>query len=1019
MMKRSAQVVACVLCAWSAREAISAPYTEEQLLGLASRSVVQLVVEREREPGRPPPPGREREYSSGSAVVVADRLVDGERRLVLATAYHVPCRADRIVVNRHDGRPIAVIEPGSAALCYVDRGRELAFLEVSPNADGAGLAAVDLENLVSVPRPDGEPRPIEAGRAFGYPRFRSVPIESRRIDLLGILTAGGLGLVRKGGDATPAQLNAADARFRLLGDQATLEGMSGGLAVDLEGRFAGLIYGRRIDQFNLSIPSQVVEQLWLRAAMDRTGWIGFADRPFRDPSLFEGGDDTGGMIENLMDWGTAEGVSILLGDDPLGALDRFLEIVVAPPLRQEPPDLEMLISISETLPNPKKHKLGIWINGKPQDVPGLFDPPVTFPMSRLPGETMVTLVKSCGRPDDYEIGQLVSPSRVDLTFRYKGEAPFLHVVRSLPAITHAYPLFLTILNDPGVVPGVKAGRKPANARLALRLDYAEAVLNQSPFSIEVQKTNPIEAPNAGEILPADRAAAPPKDPRSPDVSYDGVFKLDATRAWELRRLSLQRLGLTLNGDAILVDAIRYGGLTLDPRPVVPMAKASTRLSVSGRFQFPYEMPEPAAMPPGRGGEARRGLFISPRVTGAKHDPSGADELRVDVRDGLEADIAPIIRHLLALYVNARLLGENHPHWIEYDKIAPFLERLGLAAKQGWQAEARKMVFQYDKLRKQSWLILTLRLDPVAADGAPAPVQPAAAGMPADLLAAPEFDDAPSRVILLEAWGVPGAVAAHFPGMASANPVIAALAEEVVKELRLTVDLKETPEQSFEGLEPGEELFFFRSNGNDVADRILKALSHSIGRSESRMRIALGPHYARETLRAALGRPDLVFDEDPNGASFLVRASRGAAGSHASAALIGGPLVLRTPAGANVDLGDGVRLRDARLELESLEAEGDLDAAEFRSRTAGKLSLDSLGSGGLSCSKLSGRISMTVLSRPDRPQFAAGEVDSVRGTALLFGVPIPFQVGGKIPFKVDRGLFVDAELDALIDILQGR
>ena len=55
-------------------------------------------------------------------------------------------------------------------------------------------------------------------------------------------------------------------RFRLLGNQATLEGMSGGLAIDHNRGFAGLIYGRRLDQFNLVIPADAVLHVRERAA---------------------------------------------------------------------------------------------------------------------------------------------------------------------------------------------------------------------------------------------------------------------------------------------------------------------------------------------------------------------------------------------------------------------------------------------------------------------------------------------------------------------------------------------------------------------------------------------------------------------------------------------------------------------------------------------------------------------------------------------------------------------------------
>ena len=303
---------------------------------------------------------------------------------------------------------------------------------------------------------------------------------------------------------------------------------------------------------------------------------------------------------------------------------------------------------------------------------------MTIPLAGRPGETMVTIVKESGRPEDkLDLGQLLVPSRVVLSFQYEGERPFLHLVRSLPAIARRYLLFVTVVNDPEVVlaaPAIEFGRRaaapddrPDNARLALRLDYAQAVLNHAPFTLEIR-------PDAGFGPPA---RPEPKGREGAELTYDGLFRLDRDHGWRLWRVSPQRLGLSLYGELAINGPIRHRDIAITPRPEA--GRPLPRFLVSGRFQFPYRMEGHALA-----GDTL-GLALSARAAGA----SGSGSVWVDVREGLPANVAGLLHHLLAVYVNAKLIDTERLHPIADEKIQPFLERLGVAAPRGWKPRIRR------------------------------------------------------------------------------------------------------------------------------------------------------------------------------------------------------------------------------------------------------------------------------------------------------------------------------------------
>ena len=270
---------------WPPRAQEPPVLTFEQLFEKAKRSVLRLEVLPEPVPGDP---AAGVTVTNGSAVVLS---LEPQGFLTVATAYHVLVRARSLRVYAPGKAEAVADSAGSGAECFVDRSRELAFVRIAVDpARVDGLAVVDAGagEIARVPANTGQPAPSPTGLALGFSREGSVPLDEKRIDLRGLVSADRLGLVRPisfkqaTGELVPGQME-----FQLLGDQATLEGMSGGLVVDQRGRFAGLVYGRRTDEFNLVIAAVHLLSPWGRAReqLRQTGhWPSLSERTWSGPT---------------------------------------------------------------------------------------------------------------------------------------------------------------------------------------------------------------------------------------------------------------------------------------------------------------------------------------------------------------------------------------------------------------------------------------------------------------------------------------------------------------------------------------------------------------------------------------------------------------------------------------------------------------------------------------------------------------------------------------------------------------
>jgi hypothetical protein len=957
--------------------------TDEQLLATGRRCVVKLEVNREpRKKADGDRPAR-KEYNFGSALIVELDKPGPARSMTLATAYHVMARAIDFRVLDASGKELA--RSGASTTYFADRSREVAFIRVALNP-GAGP---DLQRFpIEEPAGDrGRPERPD-GVALGFSLEQPSSIDSMRVDLMGEVPAGRMNYVRRT-LFVPADEDIDPNRMPLglLGGQATLEGMSGGLVADRSGGFLGLAYGRRTDMYNVIIPAGQVRKAWARTSA-QGAWKPFRDQPFLLDSLYRGDGDEA-IEENRLDWGTLEGLSVLIGNDPLKEITNFQEILVVPPIRgQRAPNLEMYVSTT-TLPD-DRHRLRVWLDGVKQEVNATTGR-LIVPLGQRPGESMLTVIKEYGDVNGPEAGGLITPSRVDLSFSFPGEKAFSHVVRSLPAIIQSYPLYVTILNERGWKSPAEEAKLPANARLALRLDYAEAILNRAPFVISIREDRDLDAHDR----PVDERAEKVHDTR-----FDAEFRLDSTAAWRLRRASPQRLGLEFTGDAIIHgDVLRYRDRAIRRRSA-PREKGPPRMTLGGVFQFPELMPG-ASEADGRGG---LGVFVSPRATGTR----GIGSFRVDLGEGLTFDIGGILGHLFASYVNYQLIVDTQPHLINEAKILKFLKGLGFASPKGWKSELRRMLLAKSPGDEQVWLILTFRLSTVEEPGGAAPPLPANADQ---LLVTPP-ERAEGRVIHFQGWGLPGELATHFHNLKPVNPMAArAIASAHVDSIELTTTLDADPRSWFDGLERWEQPDLMTHGADGVARRILRALAYSAQKGRTAFVADVGPSFIPSVLADVLGRPGLPIRADGH-ARLKVVASRSPNSAEVAVRLEGGDLELSTPADVSADLGSGITIRGAHLKVSSLEARGDLGSDRVDGKLTANLSIARLGTALGVIENPRAGVELVLSNNPARRELVTGRVLEFGVEMRLGRGTLPIKLDGELPFKIGRDFKIDLDQERL-------
>jgi hypothetical protein len=449
-------------------------------------------------------------------------------------------------------------------------------------------------------------------------------------------------------------------QVRLLGREVTYAGMSGGLVVDRDRRFGGLLLGRMPEPNAIPV---MITAPQVRALLDesaRGGWTAYAPKDFAAPPPYQK-EVLQRMLEpwpvSEIGWNTYDAWVRAFESDPLQFLKAFQEVRL---------DLRELQSFTRDPKNEKSDKLQVRLHGDRQvrlllnGVPWVPDDPATL----QPGENLLIISKPPDGGGRYDLTDLLRPNPFDVTFHLGETADTVyHLKRSLPRVIQGYSVYVTIENG---LPGPGHGY---SARLAVPLDYLEEVINQTPFSLPFGDRDPR---TGSEFL----GAARPTGDLPVKLTYVSPQTLDV--AAEI-------------GIEVKKAQANFVGVRVAVKP------QSATIRMTGRVQFP-------ASP-------RSLFFVCARAMAA----SGAEKqfLLPLFGDELTVDASGLLRELLVCYTNTRLLRPNDPRTPGPDEIHGILRSSGLVSEEAdWRLDPARIQLVPDErsgAAGKAWVVVTFRL----------------------------------------------------------------------------------------------------------------------------------------------------------------------------------------------------------------------------------------------------------------------------------------------------------------------
>ena len=934
-----------------------------ELLKRAQTSVFRIEVKRGQNPG-----------AIGSVVALSLSPKDqGKPRIAtFATAYHVMQLATGFIITNYAHKPVATVTPRTR--CYAARTKDIAFLQVEID-EGADelIQPISTEDFLPRPIRSGAPAEREEGIAFGFSEEQSLPIDYSQIEFLGPASASDLEIVRRGAQGSNVRSDEGmpgNMTFRLVGRDVTFRGMSGGLVTNRSWKFAGLVFGRKVDRYSLIIPADMVEKTRIKAG-DPSNWPLFAAEVFETKSPFRG--TLKGEIEEPFldkeDWGTVDGLVVLMGEDPTRALGHFQEISVTPPELGANAKPVSVVVKGDTFKGGGEQSIEMSLDGANPRPLGLNE---SYEIElKKPGEALLLVKKISGKVNDFEAGRFLAPSIVDLSFQ-QGDYEFMRVTRSLPQVVQGYPLFITVRRSESDLPRV-AEERPANARIAIRLDFAQGILNQAPFALSL-------AEKSGDDK----------------NQFKGIYRQKLEDAWSLNFGTSQQLNVSAGGHIEVSDAKHADvGVTLardqldKPLPI----------DFRGVVQFPAQFDS---------------FFISSRITGAK----GKFPLNVKLSETFEANVGGIARHLFSTHLNNKFLFYGVPRMTDKDLVGKFMKELGLSAPGGWEPEPRQIALVQTQGGK-AWLIATVRIDrKVGVGNGDAPkVYP-------ELLQAP--DDSSDSAFDIRAFGIPGETVAGLPGIATENPLAAqGLSSATVKELHLSVaaPLPADKESRLESL--GTQIPISTNDTAALSKRIKDAFTRAALRGKTIVSITLSAESAPAALaRAVEAKAPPLSGE--LGSCLNLTLGHDRDGYEAGAKLDNGPFTLGTPKGKLLPLSDTVRILDATLTIEKLDAHGKGRENEILGGCSAELRAAKVEAGSVHLENLSAHLDLTIDTRTKEAPISgsirllAGDLTIKEfGTLKLAKSPdFPFQFDRSLKLRFDVAEFTKFAVSALIGVPTG-
>ncbi len=836
---------------------------------------------------------------AGSCVLVKLQELEDVKFGTFLTAYHVVHGAKKLNIYCADGK--RVTQDGKT-LCFTDRSRELAVIHTQLHREGDAFDALETD----IPGEPGKYRAVVGFAATGLARGLRDASLSRPLTMtadIAELVDDDLAYVWQMGQLqTPGRMQFEFARGDL-----TIKGMSGGLVVDENNRFAGLLFGRHLSHAVI-VPREQVTSFLVNSRQYQERWRNIAEDAFYEPSLFKGGTEA---RDDFMDWSTLEGLRLLMSPNPLGRLRSFQEIEVTPPrVDREAPDVVITTPLdnrSEIRNGEDSEKIRFWLDGYPLDQDD--QTPIQIPISQRPGESLLVVSKSRGGRNDFELGRILTSNRVDLRFSQDGKE-FFRLRRSLPNIVEAFTLYITLQN-PTV--SEDTSLPPPNLRLAFHLGFLQELLNQAPFQIAIEERSPNQAD---------------KDPGNLDSFVHATYRTLRNDSWQLSRDGLQRIGVKLNGnvDVHRTKFYRHELALGDPGTV-------QRFDIEGCLQFPYLMPDAK-----NGG---RRVYLSARAIGVSGD--GSYRLRLadlEGRDPISVEAGGILRLLMAMHVNRRLTGFNHPHLVNHELLRSFLRDVGLNAPKDWRLDLRRAVLRRSAAdfdgdgdpRNDHWLVLTCSLTQV---GAPARLAKSVSD------AAPEF--ALGKVFEIEGKGIPASFLSHFHSLQGKNALLSeALSASEVEHAQLALRASGARSEWFTGLTELTDPIQLQGNGGEVSTRLKRAFRHFAQQGELDAEIRVKTSVVCEMISKILNIAGVKHQATEKGKCFLVSSNRSP--DQATVKLVleqPGSFSLRTPKATRCDLGGGSYARDIQLKVQSLVARGSLESKEVAASLEAELAVGEL------------------------------------------------------------------------------
>lgn len=625
---------------------------------------------------------------SGSAVL----LESGTDGHLFVTCYHVVQGANEFQLYDRSDR-IVFSSDKVTVEAFGAPDYDLAFLRIKGDLDGVPATALA----------EKKDRPTRA-LAVGYPFYDRSLLESVPVTVITdekgprTRTAQSLGVMRGN----------SELKFQLLRQEPTAKGMSGGLVVDHEGQFIGLVFGRLENTVGLSIPASQVSEVLAKALKEKQfkpfpKEEAFAlVQPFTAVATRHFSDDAA-VYESSLSFRSFEHWNELFADasqfhSEFQEVSLDLADITKPSgdAAREPRQLALRLDAA-TFRN-ADDKLKVWINGYEETISKSdFDKAVATRKSRTldlsqhlrSGENLVILSKETAKEPGLRLNRLDESNEINIWVDVEG-VPQYHLVRSLPAVVQNYAVYLTVQHGEEDVLQSEQGERNANLRVALRSDVVATIFNGAPLKRELSIGDSL----AGSFVEGEiQVVRPEKEISWADYQplvQEGDFS--PTGFVALRRHTDQTMDLSTLG----FGRVEQARLSLQ----------GINLKVPGQdLQFLLQSRVQAV-------RTKDGYVVVPRsVSGrlARRQDGHRFELPLFGDSGITVDIGAVIQEALLSWVNNDILHPSAPQSLSKRTLDEFyrstrIDRLSPTAK----VSLSRMMIRPGK--QSDWIIFTFAVD---------------------------------------------------------------------------------------------------------------------------------------------------------------------------------------------------------------------------------------------------------------------------------------------------------------------